>query len=119
MTDLKFLRRFTACREAEAAGFTLKGVAPNDRRWIHVLAPSGEEGVLFRVSANKWHWFSWHYEATGSGHSPLRALDGGLGDVIGTDGEMRSYRVQMLAAPNCYLTKCAGLYRASCQVFNS
>lgn len=111
----KGIFRFAAAREARDAGFTVKGIARNDRRWIHVFAPQGDEGVLFRVGANKWHWFSWKHEWTGSGHDPLNAMSGCLGDVIGTDGELRAYRKQMQAVPGCYLTQCAGLYRASCQ----
>lgn len=113
------LMRFIAAREAKAAGFTVKGIAPNDRRWIHVTAPMGDEGVLFRVGSGKWHWFSWQHEWTGSGGNPIDAMSGGLGDVIETDSQLRAYRMQMHRAPGCYLTKCNGLYRASVQARES
>lgn len=111
--------RFAAATEAHEAGFTVKSVAPNDKRWIRVVSPDGDEGVLFRVGRHKWHWFSWAHEWTGSGHHPSVAMRGGLGDVIDTDSQLRTYKRQMIDAPKCYLTDCAGLYAASSQAFNS
>jgi len=111
------IKRYIASREASAAGFTVCGIA-KDHRWIRAIAPDGTRVVLFRVGAAKWHSFYWDHEATGSGHNPLMAMEGGLGDVIDTDAQCRAYETQVLAAPTCYATDCAGLYIASVQAYN-
>jgi hypothetical protein len=113
------LNRFIAVREATAAGFTVKGIAISDRRWIRAIAPDGSECVLFRVGARKWHYFNWKHEATGSGRDPKAAISGGLGEVIDTNSQMRSYERQLINAPTCYRTDCAGLYRESTTAYNS
>jgi hypothetical protein len=115
------IKRLVAVREATAAGFTVLGVATRDRRWIRALTPepNPSQCVLFRVGARKWHYFDWHNEATGSGRDPRRAICGGLGEVIDTNSQLRSYKSQILTAPEWYRVNCAGLYRESTTVFNS
>jgi len=112
------IKRYAASREAAAAGFQVHGVSPEDPRWVRVTAPDGTRAILFRVGARKWHSFYYDVEATGSGHGPLEAMSGGLGDVIDTDSQLRSYSRQVIDAPSYYLKRCDGLYRASVAAYN-
>lgn len=108
-------------RELEEAGFTvvhevrLKWKKPG--RWFEVVTPGGgEDAVMLRQSPTVWHTF-YRYEATASGHDPFRALTGGLGDVIATDGQLRTYLDLVLEAPERLLREYDGLYRASSQAY--
>jgi hypothetical protein len=112
------LRRFVAVRELLASQFHIIGISSTDRRWVHALTPHGDECVMFRVGGGKWHFFSFHHEWTGSGGSPVEAITGGLGDVIGTDGGLRSYCRQINRAPRCYTKDCVGLIAARQTVWN-
>jgi hypothetical protein len=90
--------------------YTLHGSV--DNKWFRVThMQSGDEGVLLCQSKHKWHFFWSAFEGSASGGSPETAVDGSLGDVIGTDGEMASYKRIMRAAPEVYSTDCDGLYR--------
>lgn len=103
-------------RQLLAAGFKVhKGYR---RKFYVVTAPNGDDGVVLRQSPNKWHFFWRSVEASASGHSPETCMKGGLGDVIGTDGELRSYKRMMIAAPDALLTQCDGLYRCSSDAYN-
>jgi hypothetical protein len=91
-----------------------------DNKWFKVTQKAtGDEGVLLCQSKHKWHFFWSRFEASASGNSPDSATNGSIGDVIGTDGEERSYKRIMLDAPDCYMAQCDGLYRCSSQVYNA
>ena len=89
-------------RELERAGFTvikeveLKWEAPG--KWFEAITPQGEEVAMLRQSAHRWHAF-FKVPATASGGDPISALKGGLGDVIDTDAQLRSYCRMVLRAP--------------------
>ena len=83
-------------------------------KWFSVThRETGDQGILLCQSKHKWHFFWSSFEGSASGHSPETAVDGGLGDVIGTDGELRSYLKMVGNAPVIYLDECDGLYRNS------
>lgn len=104
-------------RELSAAGFK---VARGYRgKYYLATAPDGGACVMARQSKYKWHYFDNAAESTGSGQTPRAAMSGGLGDVIGTRGELRGYSALCLKAPAPLLRISAGLYRASSQVYNA
>jgi hypothetical protein len=101
-------------RELRQAGF---GVSANyGGRWFETVAPNGERGVFLRQSAYRWHWFLSEHVATGSGSNPTAAMSGGLGDVIDTDSQLRTYSRLVLEAPAALVRVCASLYTAQTQV---
>lgn len=101
-------------QELTAAGFKVhKGYRG---RFYLVTAPDGESAVVLRQARNCWHYFANASEATASGSTAAECMRGGLGDVIGTDGEMRTYRRLMFSAPGALLRASDGLYRGAIQV---
>jgi hypothetical protein len=110
-------KQSTGWIELQRAGFTVhKGW---HRKWYEVTAPDGTPGVVLRQSSHRWHFFWSKLEATASGSSPETCMDGGLGDVIDNDGQLRTYRGMVLNAPGQLLTRCDALYRESSNVYNS
>ena len=92
-----------------------------DGRWLvayKMASVRGEtpgEAICFlKQGPRLWHAF-YREPATGSGTTPLAALDGGLGDVISTDSELRSYCQQVLGAPRSLVSRFGGLYEAQRQ----
>jgi len=104
----------SAIRALEAAGFIVHGHKGN---FYLVTSSGGDEGVVLRQSAHKWHFFWTAFEGSASGGSPETCMRGGLGDVIDTDGSEASYNRMMRNAPEAYLD-CAGLYRCSFFAYN-
>ncbi len=104
-------------RELVKAGFTV--INGWQKRFYKVIAPNGDRGVVLRQSKNKWHFFWDAFEGSASGHTPETCQKGGLGDVIGTDGELRSYENMLLGCPEAASRGSNGLYRCSSDVFNS
>lgn len=102
-------------RELEAAGFQ---VINKIDRWYEVITPHGEPAVAYKQNAHAYHVFGLT-EWTASGCTAATSHTGGLGDALGTDGEVRSYERIVLRAPSKLLRKYDGLYRASSGVFNS
>lgn len=107
-------------RELEKNGFTvvkevsLRWSGPG--KWYEAITPDGEEVAMLKIGT-AWHAFG-GAEWSGSGYSPRQALTGGLGDVIGSDSQLRSYENNVLAAPERLLQKYDGLYRVSSDIYN-
>lgn len=76
-----------------------------------------ERVIVLRQSRNIWHAF-YAYRATASGPTPLCALTMGLGDAIGTDGELRSYSRLVSRAPETWAREFEGLNAAKEQAYN-
>lgn len=108
-------KKSKSVQRLEAAGFTV-GRAYRGR-WFDVVK-DGEAAVVVRQHENCWHWFAVANESTASGVSPERCADGLLGDVIGTDAELKTYTRLLLDAPQALLIHCSALYSASSEVFN-
>lgn len=109
-------RKTVGHRELEADGFTVLRTFRNPR-WFKVQ--KGDDiGYIARQGPRCWHYFWSNLEGTGSGETPSRAMFGGLGDVIGTDSEMRTYKRIVLNAPTLIRNTCHSVYRASSDVFN-
>jgi hypothetical protein len=98
------------------AGFTVHGHIGN---FYRVTSRDGQDGIILRQSENRWHFFWSAFEGSASGSTPETCMQGGLGDVIDTDGQARSYEQMLLDAPQKYLAQCDGLYRESSNVFNA
>jgi hypothetical protein len=82
-------------------------------KWVEGETP-GESICFMKQAPRIWHAF-YRERATGSGTTPLAALDGGLGNVISTDAELRSYCKQVLSAPHSLVSRFDGLYEAQKQ----
>jgi hypothetical protein len=83
-------------RQLETAGFkVLRSLRFG--KWYEVVAPTGEEGAVLRIGPNSWHFFGVNFTASGS--SAAGCLSGGLGDVIGTDGQLKTYERHVRNAP--------------------
>lgn len=102
-------------RELESAGFQ---VVSKTGRWYEVVTPIGEQAVAYKQNAHAYHTFGLA-EWTASGCNASTSHLGGLGDALGTDGEVRSYERIVLRAPSKLRRKYAGLCRASSDAFNS
>lgn len=106
--------------ELEAAGFIVVSCYSDSQtrpgRWFECNDRHGDAVLMLRISSVKWHAFYQDVAATGSGHTPNHALSGGLGDVIGTDGEMKGYVRTIKNAPDTLIREYAGLYVAYQQV---
>jgi hypothetical protein len=100
----------------EKAGFKVHGAI---RNFYRVTAPNGDEGIIMRQSGSRWHFFWAGFVGTASGHSPETCMNGGLGDAIDTDAQLRSYCRMLINAPEMYLQENDSLYRASSDAFNS
>jgi hypothetical protein len=86
-------------------------------RWYEVITPGGMSAVFMRQSDSAYHVFgsaSW----TASASSIERAHEGGLGDAIGTDAELKTYGRLVMSAPERLSREYDGLYAAQSQVFN-
>jgi len=101
----------------EQAGYQVFEVYGNGT-YYSVQNPKNEEGVLVKQSDNIWHFFWNDFEGSASGNSPETAMNGGLGDVIGTDEELAVYKELMMNAPDKLLATSDGLYRCSSDVYN-
>ncbi len=110
------MKKSKSVQRLEAAGFTVGKI--HRGRWFEVTK-NGEAAVIVRQHENCWHWFAMANESTASGSSPERCDTGLLGDVIGTDAELRTYRRLVLDAPTILCRKCSALYRASSDEFNA
>jgi len=107
-------RKSTGALELEADGFTDIRRIKND--W-YVAKIKNEEICFLRQGPRAWHAF-FSYRATGSGGSPLEALTGGLGDVIGDSFDMKNYRYRVRNAPEALSLSFDGLYEAGAQIIN-
>jgi hypothetical protein len=85
-------------RMIQAAGFGIVEVH-RPGRWYEVTAPDGEHGAILKQSEACWHFFARDVAATASHSDVARCHLGGLGDAIGTDGQLKTYR-QLLSEPN-------------------
>jgi len=92
-----------------------------DGRWLvayemaHVQGETPSEQILFLKQAPRlWHAF-YRERATGSGTTPRAALNGGLGDAISTDKELRDYCKLVLSAPRSLVSQFGGLDVAQSQ----
>jgi hypothetical protein len=123
-------KKSTAFKALEKAGYTVKRAVKNPFektfKWFVVEKPrivngveETEKAVILRQSANKWHYFFCAFEGTASGSSPENCDKGGLGDVISTESEMRTYQRMILDCPQSLFKDCQGIYRESSNVFNS
>ena len=85
-------------------------------KWFEAMLPGSDEKVLvLRQSANCWHTFGaggW----TASSASVERCHEGGLGDAIGTDGELKAYSRLVNRAPSVWCDRFEGLWAAKSQV---
>lgn len=99
-----------------AAGFQTRNlVKANGYAWFEVI--KGEEcGLVVRQNAHAYHWFAQNIAATGSGTSVSCCDRGGLGEAIGTDAEIRTYKKLIRQSPMRLQQSYAGLYEAVCQV---
>ena len=88
-------------------------------RWFAVVAPDGEHGAVFCQHKGCWHFFSRHSGGTASSSQVEHCHQGGLGDAIGSDSELRTYRrnLQPGNVPR-RLRRYEGVYQAMCQVYN-
>jgi cytochrome P450 len=117
-------RSSKAVEALQAAGFKVLALyRPHPYgayRWFAVVAPDGERGAVFCQHAGCWHFFSKHHSSTASSSSAARCHEGGLGDAIGSDGELRTYRrnLQPGNIPK-RLRAYHGVYAAMCQVYES
>lgn len=84
-------------RQLETAGFKISR-SFRKGKWFEVTAPTGEEGAVLRIASNSWHFFGVNF--TSSGMSVETMLKGGLGDVIGTDSQLRTYERHVKNAPD-------------------
>lgn len=103
-------------KRLEAAGFTVSKVYPG-AKWFEVTDPTGEAGAVLCQSFAAWHYFSRDVAATASSSDPKRCHLDGLGDAIGTDAQMATYKG--LLHPNRVprpLQRFEGVYAAMGQV---
>ena len=98
----------------KSAGFKVLGRFGN--KW-YCVEKDGETGIILWQSAYKVHFFWNDFEGSASGNSPETCRDGSIGDVLGTDGEVRSYENMLRNAPEKYLSISDGLYRTSSYLF--
>ena len=86
-------------------------------RWYEVITPDNQSALLLKQSESCWHVFGaamW----TASGSSIEQSYRGGLGDAIGTDSQMKTYKRLVLSAPQRLSREYDGLYAAQGQVYN-
>jgi len=110
--------------ELETAGFgSVKALGTKPQfgpavygKWFEAMLPGSNEVVLvLRQSGNCWHTFggaAW----TASSTSVERCQEGGLGDAIGTDGELKVYARLVNRAPSSWCDRFEGLWAAKSQV---
>ena len=111
-------------KQLEADGFTdvrlVRGRGCT--QWFTAIAPPGRSPnppdpvVMLRIGS-AWHCFYCSFRGAGSGYTPLAALRGCLGDVIGTDSQLRSYKKVVLNAPAWLSRSYDGLYAAQVQAY--
>ncbi len=92
--------------------------AAKSGRWFEVQTPSSDHGLLLRQGPHCYHVFGsscW----TASGSNLTTAHRGGLGDAIGTDSQMRTYKRLVESAPRKWADDFEGLSAAKSQVYNS
>lgn len=107
--DTPIQRQFKA--DIVSAGYTIRNVIrQNGYMWIECTDNRGEDAVIVRQNAHAYHWFSKLHAVTGSGCSVLTCDSGGLGDAIGTDSEMKTYKKLINGAPTKLQRNYKGLY---------
>jgi hypothetical protein len=77
----------------------------------------GEKVAFLRQAPRIWHAF-YEERATGSATTPYSALNGSLGDVIGSDREMNTYKRLVRKAPRSLSNRFEGVRAAMQQVEN-
>lgn len=100
--------------QLEQGGFQI--VRHVHRMWFEVIDPHGCEAVVVKQNDHAYHWFDKKHRATASNSSAARCHLGGLGDAIGTDGEMWGYKNLVKNAPEELSRNYEGLYVAIQQV---
>ncbi len=109
-------------KRLEAAGFTvLREVSlkwSGRGKWFEVTTPDGLPAIVGVQNPSCWHCFG-ESEWTASSSGPEHCHDGGLGDAIGTDSQMKGYKRLVLRAPQTLTAKYDGLYRASSDEYNA
>ncbi len=78
-------------RIIEFAGFRVHK-AYLGARWFEVTSPDGDRGYVLCQSYAAWHFFYRDILGTASNSSVHRCHRGGLGDAIGTDSQMKTYK---------------------------
>jgi hypothetical protein len=86
-------------------------------RWYEVVTPDGMAALFLKQGNSCFHTFGVS-EWTASGSNVESAYNGGLGDAIGTDAQMRTYVKMVKSAPDRLTKEYAGLYAAQSQVIN-
>lgn len=84
-------------------------------KWFDVVAPDGEEGAVLVQSEGAWHFFSKSHESTASGSCAENCHRGGLGDALGTDSQLRTYKHLVLDTVPKPLEQYAGILAAQSQ----
>lgn len=80
------------------AGFKVIKVYPG-ARWFEVVSPDRGRGIVLRQNFDCWHFFYVDFVSTGSGSTAKGCPYGGLGDAIGSETQMRTYK-RLLDEPN-------------------
>ena len=88
-------------------------------QWYEVVNPEGDEGVVLRQANDIWHFFFKDFEGTASGSCPERCYLDGLGDAIGTDAQLETYKKYLYRALDRLLAEYDGLYRAATDALNA
>jgi hypothetical protein len=98
------------------AGFKI-GRKYDGGQWFEVTTPRGEFGAVLCQSFAAWHYFAEKVAATASDSNVALCHLGGLGDAIGTDAQMRTYK-RLLTESNVpkELRRFDGVYAAMQQV---
>jgi hypothetical protein len=105
----------TVKEQLEAAGYT-NVVAIRKGRWYTATKNNDPCAILFQHET-AWHWFHAVHQATASGTNAKQADQGGLGDAIGDDTDMKQYKRMIRQTPHGLLDL-QGVYAAYCQVQN-
>lgn len=107
-------------KELEAAGFTVvKAIRLKFRRpgkWFEVITPDNDKGCVLRIGSRCWHFFYKDIGATSSGSSVESCPNGMLGDAVGTDAELETYKKNVISSPVRLKEEYEGLYAAVGQV---
>jgi hypothetical protein len=101
--------------QLEQAGYT-NVVAIRKGRWYTATKNNDPCAILYQHD-NAWHWFHAVHQATASGSSASQAANGGLGDAISDDDDMKQYKRMIRQTPPGILDL-AGVFAAYCQVQN-
>lgn len=100
-------------KELTQAGFTV--IANHGARWVEVIDPTGEHGAVWKQSASAWHYFAKACHATANSCNAATCHLGALGEAIGTDSQLRTYR-RGVASPPKALRSFLGVRSAMSQV---